>query len=77
MGVKGAEPIAMAAATGQHRGHGSMAYPSRNGAASRAIALDLMLRTFMNSPDFQPYNPRVWDSVAKLVPGTTAQQVSA
>ena len=51
-----------------------MAY-SRQGAAHRLVALDLMLRTFMNSPDFQPYNPRMWEGIAKLVPGTTPQQV--
>ena len=53
-----------------------MAYSSRNGAAHRAVALDLMLRTFMNSPDFQPYNPKMWDGIAKMIPGTSPQQVS-
>ena len=51
-----------------------MALP-RSGAASRAMALDLMLRTFMNSGDFQPSNAKIWDNIAKLVPGTTPQQV--
>ena len=51
-----------------------MAYP-RNGPASRAVALDLMLRTFMNSADFHPSNPKIWENIAKLVPGTTPQQV--
>ncbi|XP_064392839.1 SANT and BTB domain regulator of class switch recombination-like [Halichondria panicea] len=50
-----------------------MAYP-RSGPASRAVALDLMLRTFMNSADFHTSNPRIWDNIAKLVPGTTPQQ---
>ena len=49
--------------------------------ASRSVALDLMLRTFMNSSEFHSSefhssNPRVWDNIAKLVPGTTPQQVS-
>ncbi|XP_019848808.1 PREDICTED: uncharacterized protein LOC100634973 isoform X2 [Amphimedon queenslandica] len=44
------------------------------GAAHRAVALDLMLRTFMNSPEFQPYNPRMWEGISKLVPGTTPHQ---
>ncbi len=52
----------------------AMAYP-RNGSASRAVALDLMLRTFMNSADFHTSNPKIWDNIAKLVPGTTPQQV--
>ena len=52
-----------------------MSYP-KNGPASRAVALDLVLRTFMNSAEFQPSNPRIWDNIAKLVPGTTPQQVS-
>lgn len=47
------------------------------GAAHRAVALDLMLRTFMNSPEFQPYNPRMWEGISKLVPGTTPHQVSS
>ncbi len=51
-----------------------MAYP-RSGPASRAVALDLMLRTFMNSADFHTSNPKIWDNIAKLVPGTTPQQV--
>lgn len=45
------------------------------GVAQRAVALDLMLRTFMNSPDFQPNNIRMWEGIAKLVPGVTTQQV--
>ena len=52
-----------------------MAYP-RSGPASRAVALDLMLRTFMNSADFHTSNPKIWDNIAKLVPGTTPQQVN-
>ncbi|XP_064392862.1 uncharacterized protein LOC135340440 isoform X1 [Halichondria panicea] len=50
-----------------------MGYP-RSGPASRAVALDLMLRTCMNSADFHTSNPRIWDNIAKLVPGTTPQQ---
>lgn len=51
-----------------------LAYSSRHGAAHRAVTLDLMLRTFMNSPDFQPHNPRMWEGIARLVPGTTPHQ---
>lgn len=51
-----------------------MAY-SRGGPASRTVALDLMLRTFMNSADFHVSNPKIWENIAKLVPGTTPQQV--
>ena len=51
-----------------------MSYP-KSGPASRAVALDLMLRTFMNSAEFHPSNPKIWDNIAKLVPGTTPQQV--
>ena len=53
-----------------------MAHPSRNGVAHRTVALDLLLRTFMNSPDFQPYNPKMWDGIAKMIPGISPQQVS-
>ena len=53
----------------------NMAFSSRHGAAHKAVTLDLMLRTFMNSQDFQPHNPRMWEGIARLVPGTTPQQV--
>ena len=43
--------------------------------ASRSVALDLMLRTFMNSSEFHSSRPRVWEKVSRLVPGTTPQQV--
>lgn len=43
---------------------------------SSSVALDLMLRTFMNSTEFQSSNPRVWENISKLVPGTTPQQVN-
>lgn len=49
--------------------------PRNSGSAHKAVTLDLMLRTFMNSPDFQPNNPKMWEGIARLVPGTTAQQV--
>ena len=51
-----------------------MSYP-KGGPASRAVALDLVLRTFMNSAEFHPSNPKIWDNIAKLVPGTTPQKV--
>ena len=51
-----------------------MAFP-RGGPASRTVALDLVLRTFMNSADFCVSNPKIWENIAKLVPGTTPQQV--
>ncbi len=54
-----------------------MASYSRNGPASRAVALDLVLRTFMNSADFNNVsNSKMWDHISKLVPGTTPKQVS-
>lgn len=53
-----------------------MAVYPRNGPASRAVALDLVLRTFMNSADFQVSNPKIWENISKIVPGTTPQQVS-
>lgn len=43
--------------------------------ASKNLALDVMLRTFMNSTEFQNLKFKNWDSVAKLVPGITARQV--
>lgn len=42
--------------------------------ASKNLALDVMLRTFMNSTEFQNLKFKNWDSVAKLVPGITARQ---
>ncbi|XP_077995774.1 SANT and BTB domain regulator of class switch recombination-like [Glandiceps talaboti] len=42
--------------------------------ASRAVALDLMLRTFMNSSEFNEMHNKNWDAIAKLIPGTTAKQ---
>ena len=42
---------------------------------SKNLALDIMLRTFMNSTEFQSLKFKNWDSVAKLVPGITAKQV--
>lgn len=43
--------------------------------ASKNLALDVMLRTFMNSTEFQSLKFKNWDSVAKLIPGVTAKQV--
>ena len=42
---------------------------------SRLVTLDLMLRTFMNSVEFTRMEPKNWDAVARLVPGTTAREV--
>lgn len=50
---------------------------ARGGPASRALALDLVLRTFMNSADFSLSSGRVWDNISRLVPGTTPQQVGS
>ncbi|XP_071497150.1 SANT and BTB domain regulator of class switch recombination-like [Diadema antillarum] len=41
---------------------------------SRAVALDLMLRTFMNSSEFNDMQPKNWDAIAKLIPGTMPQE---
>ncbi|XP_062500818.1 SANT and BTB domain regulator of class switch recombination-like isoform X2 [Corticium candelabrum] len=41
---------------------------------SRLVTLDLMLRTFMNSVEFTRMEPKNWDAVARLVPGTTARE---
>lgn len=49
--------------------HQARSEPSKN------LALDIMLRTFMNSTEFQNLKIKNWDSVAKLVPGITAKQV--
>ena len=53
-----------------------MASYAKNGPTSRALALDLVLRTFMNSADFSLSNSKIWDNISRLVPGTTPQQVS-
>lgn len=45
------------------------------GETSKNLALDIMLRTFMNSTEFQNLRFKNWDSVAKLIPGITAKQV--
>ena len=42
---------------------------------SRTVALDLMLRTFMNSSEFNDIQNKNWDAIAKLIPGTTTQEV--
>ena len=42
---------------------------------SRNMALDLMLRTLMNSREFRETDKN-WEAVAKLIPGSTSQQVS-
>ena len=39
------------------------------------MALDLILRTLMNSPDFREAENKNWEVVAKIVPGSTSQQV--
>lgn len=41
---------------------------------SHNLALDLMLRTLMNSPDFRDAENKNWEAVAKLIPGSTSQQ---
>ena len=52
-----------------------MSYP-HNFPPSRAVALDVMLRTCLNSSEFQS-SPKNWENIARLVPGTTPQQVRA
>ncbi|XP_038060834.1 uncharacterized protein KIAA1841 homolog isoform X2 [Patiria miniata] len=46
----------------------------RRDSPSRAVALDLMLRTFMNSSDFNNMQSKNWEAIAKLIPGTTPQE---
>lgn len=41
---------------------------------SQNVALDLMLRTLMNSPEFRDADNKNWEVVAKLIPGSTSQQ---
>lgn len=43
--------------------------------SSENMALDLILRTLMNSPDFREAENKNWEVVAKIVPGSTSQQV--
>ena len=43
--------------------------------SSENMALDLILRTLMNSPDFREAENKNWEVVAKLVPGFTSHQV--
>ena len=45
------------------------------GGASQAVALDLMLRTFMNSSEFNDIQNKNWDTIAKLIPSATTQEV--
>lgn len=42
----------------------------------RNMALDLVLRTLMSSPEFNETGDKNWSAVARLVPGTTSQEVS-
>ncbi|XP_070572412.1 SANT and BTB domain regulator of class switch recombination-like [Ptychodera flava] len=53
---------------------GSNPGPREIMSASRAVALDLMLRTFMNSSEFNDMHNKNWEAIAKLIPGTTAKQ---
>ncbi|XP_033123489.1 uncharacterized protein KIAA1841 homolog isoform X3 [Anneissia japonica] len=41
---------------------------------SRMVALDLMLRTFMNSTEFNDIQSKNWDAISKLIPGTTPKE---
>ena len=47
---------------------------TQRGDPSRAVALDLMLRTFMNTSEFNDMQPKNWDAIAKLIPGTMPQE---
>ncbi|XP_015774121.1 PREDICTED: uncharacterized protein LOC107352272 [Acropora digitifera] len=38
------------------------------------MALDLMLRTLMNSSEFREAESKNWEAVSKLIPGSTSQQ---
>ncbi|XP_071946581.1 SANT and BTB domain regulator of class switch recombination-like isoform X2 [Antedon mediterranea] len=46
----------------------------RRDSPSRMVALDLMLRTFMNSTEFNDIQSKNWDAIAKLIPGTTPRE---
>ncbi|XP_071790076.1 SANT and BTB domain regulator of class switch recombination-like isoform X1 [Asterias amurensis] len=48
----------------------------RRDSPSRAVALDLILRTFMNSSDFNNMQSKNWDAISKLIPGSTPQECS-
>lgn len=39
------------------------------------LAVDLMLRTLMSSLEFRESEKKNWEGVAKLIPGSSAQQV--
>eukprot|EP00057_Strongylocentrotus_purpuratus_P034960 XP_797202.4 PREDICTED: uncharacterized protein KIAA1841 homolog [Strongylocentrotus purpuratus] len=47
---------------------------TQRGDPSRAVALDLMLRTFMNTSEFNDMQPKNWGAIAKLIPGTMPQE---
>ena len=40
------------------------------------LALDLMLKCLVDSAQFNALETKNWESLCRLVPGTTAQQVS-
>ena len=43
---------------------------------SRAgVALDLILKTLISSPDFNDIESKNWEAISKLIPGTTAGMV--
>jgi hypothetical protein len=48
----------------------------KNDVYHQNMALDLILRTFMNSKEFNEMPQKNWDAVARLIPGTTPRQVS-
>ncbi|KAJ8042759.1 hypothetical protein HOLleu_09606 [Holothuria leucospilota] len=41
---------------------------------SRQVAIDLILRTFMNTSGFTEMEPKNWDAISRLIPGSSAQE---
>ena len=50
--------------------------PPVSGTDARAVSRDLLLKTYMKSTDLRISNSKMWDSISKMVPETTPQQVS-
>ncbi|XP_071849474.1 SANT and BTB domain regulator of class switch recombination-like isoform X2 [Apostichopus japonicus] len=41
---------------------------------SRLVAIDLILRTFMNTSGFNEMEPKNWNAISRLIPGSTPQE---
>ncbi|XP_064620548.1 SANT and BTB domain regulator of class switch recombination-like isoform X2 [Lineus longissimus] len=48
----------------------------KNDGCHQSMALDLILRTFINSKEFNEMPQKNWEAVSRLIPGTTPRQIA-